>query len=174
MNWILKAGNYNVWKDFSIEVGSDIALETGKSYQFTGANGSGKSSFIKKILIPFLQKDPEQQYVLYVEQQIQSQFDAIKSYAALQKPAVQLTSFRDMLDYQFKQLSLKIKQNPRPCLIILDECNQLNEVKSKLNKLDRSNYCLVVVSHINCEIELQAKFEQVEFTPTDVQHTAVT
>jgi ABC-type sugar transport system ATPase subunit len=156
MNWIVPASNCPVWSVFSIEVTKDISFECRRHYQLTGDNGSGKSSFLKRILIPQLLTNPSQQYVLYIEQQIQSQFDAVKAYAALQKPPVQISSFEEMVDFQLQTLSEQLKVQDRPCFIILDECQFTQRIVQTLSRLKIKQYCLLYVSHRICDIAVNA------------------
>jgi len=155
MNWIVPASTYSVWSDFSIEVSKDFTFESGRYYQLTGDNGSGKSSFIKRILIPQLLINQAQQYVLYIEQQIQSQFDAIKAYAALQKPPVQIHTFAEMIDFQLQKLSEQLKDQYRPCFFIIDECQSIQRIVQTLSHLKVKQYCLLYVSHRICEIAIK-------------------
>ena len=173
MKWTIPAFKHAVWQDFAIDILSDLILETDKVYQLVGANGAGKSSFIKKILIPAIQSNPDNQYILYIEQQIQSQFDAVKSYAALQKPSARLKTFGEMIEFQIKQLSKSIAVAPRPCMIILDECNLRSEIISKLARFKIKEYCLVVVSHQEIENDMRAELWQIRFDVIDINNTRV-
>lgn len=152
MNWLIKASTNNVWSDFKIEVTADLVFEAGSIYQLDGDNGTGKTSFIKKVLIPEILLNPDRQYLMYIEQQIQSQFDVVKAYAALQKPAVQIHTFTDMVDYQLYKLSQQLITQSKPCFIIIDESSLLTRIVQTLSRLKVKQYCLVYVSHQKCEI----------------------
>ncbi len=147
MKWKINADNYQVWPDFTIDITKDITLRTNSQYHLIGNNGSGKSSFIKKVLIPLLQNNPEQQYILYVEQQTQSQFDAVKAYAALQKPPVEVNTFSDMIVALFADLKHQLALSDRPCTIILDECQLTDNIIKELALLKASQYCLFFITH---------------------------
>jgi len=147
MIWIIPAQHYLVWETFSLDIKYNLTFETGNVYHLNGNNGSGKTSFIQQVLIPILQTDSEQQYIFYVEQQIQSQFDAITSYALFQKPSTEITSFDDMVLFMFEMLQSTQRNASRPSVIILDECPDSEELQAKLRSLSDESYCLIVVSH---------------------------
>ncbi len=151
MKWLIPASTYKIWTDFSLKLDHDLVLETGKCYHLTGQNGSGKSSFIKQVLISHLLKQPESQFILYLEQQVQSQFDAVKANAALQKPSVHINNITDMFDYQLHQLSHQMKKEPKPVIFILDETVCLEQIVNWLNKNSTNQVCLIYVSHLQID-----------------------
>lgn len=147
VNWLVPSEFYKIWADFSLEIGNDLIFAAGKCFHLTGENGAGKSSFIKQVLIPLLIKQPASQYILYLEQQVQSQLDAVKANAALQKPAVHINTVDEMFDYQLKQLSLQLAAEPRPVIIILDETILSDLINQWLNKVSVEQVCLIYISH---------------------------
>ena len=173
MKWIIPATEYQVWKDFSLKLTNELSFETGMFYHLKGNNGAGKSSFIKKVLIPLLQKKPEQQYIFYIEQQIQSQFDAIKAYAALQKPSVQINNFNDMILYQLNKLSEQSKVSKRPMMVILDECSQSSMITEELSKFTDTQYCILFVDHSDCSTDMSNNSKDVIFKSVSAQLTEV-
>ena len=48
MMWKIAASVYEVWKNFNLEVKEEFALQTGGTYHLTGANGAGKTSFLRQ------------------------------------------------------------------------------------------------------------------------------
>ena len=172
MNWIIPSSLYNPWKDFSIELETDLTLQTGLIYQLKGDNGSGKTSFIKKILIPQLLKKPEEQYILYIEQQVQSQFDAVKSYAALQKPAKHITNTEEMISFYFEILTRKLEQESREVVLILDECILPEAVNTQLMKLEKYGLCLIYIAHQDYSFKTEMKKAEFLFKQID-QHKSL-
>ena len=166
MNWNIAAGDYQIWNDFSIQVPSDLSFKTHYAYHLTGVNGSGKSSFLRKVLIPQLMHSPEDQYIVYIEQQIQSQFDAVKANAALHKPLVRIDSFEDMINYLIKCVSIQMNKQSRPCLIISDESALIEQIQANLTKYDIVEYCLVFVSHQDCIIKRELPVIELNFRST--------
>lgn len=149
MNWLIPKSIYNIWTDFRIETQQNIKFETGCCYHLKGQNGTGKSSFIRKILIPQLQNRTSEQYILYLEQQVQSQFDALKAHAALQKPSVQINSVEHMFSYQLRRLSHFTEKDPRSAIIILDETIYPEIINEWLQEADLEQVCLIYVSHLD-------------------------
>lgn len=147
MKWIVPCQSYLLYKSFFIKISKDLCFETDKSYWLKGKNGSGKTSFIKKILVPLLQRNPDEQYIIYVEQQIQAQFDAIKSYCLLQKPAIEIHSLPDMVKVLFDITLVRLNYIKRPMIIILDEYYDVDVINSSLTKFNPDMYCLIIVSH---------------------------
>lgn len=147
MKWIVPCQSYLLYKSFFIKISKDLCFETDKSYWLKGKNGSGKTSFIKKILVPLLQRNPDEQYIIYVEQQIQAQFDAIKSYCLLQKPATEIHSLPDMVKGLFNITIERMSMVKRPIFIILDEYYDIDVINSSLAKFNPDMYCLIIVSH---------------------------
>jgi hypothetical protein len=128
-----------------------IAFETGNCYHLKGNNGTGKTSFLRKVLFPFLQRHPYQQYILYIEQQVQSQYDAVRAYAALKKPSVVISDDIEMIGYQIKMINEARKFEPRPLMILLDEPSNPEIVAHWLSSISLDNICLLYVSHTDIE-----------------------
>jgi len=174
MNWIIKSGVYNIWQNFDIEVKQDIIFETGCFYQMEGVNGSGKTSFLKKVLLPQLQRRPDDQYIIYVEQQVQSQLDAIKSYALLQKPAVRICSIEDMFDYQLNHLSIFLQQSPRPVIMIIDETTFYDKLNLWLDNYSAYEIFVVFATHQVHELENRYPQKIISVCPINQQLSNIT
>jgi Cdc6-like AAA superfamily ATPase len=173
VQWTLRPDFYLPWKDFQLEVKHSLLFETGSCYHLAGNNGTGKTSFIRKVLIPYLQRQPYSQYVLYIEQQVQSQFDAVKSNAALGKPPLHIESLQDMIAYLIAITNRHLIANPRPLIIILDELHQLENVLNWLSKKQLHDVCLLFVSHVDIEINLNLNKYHLDFNLVKPNHTIV-
>ena len=173
MNWLIPKSIYTIWSDFRLEIQHDIKFETGCCYHLKGQNGTGKSSFIKKILIPLLQNQTSEQCILYLEQQVQSQFDAIKAHAALQKPSVHINTVDGMFDYQLKQLSFQLDTEPRPVIIILDETIFSDLINPWLSKTGIESICLVYISHQDFVFSGFTKVKEIAFKPISTQQSKI-
>lgn len=165
MKWLIPNSTYKIWADFSLKLDHELVFETGKCYHLTGQNGSGKSSFIKQVLIPFLLKQRGSQYVLYLEQQVQSQFDAVKANAALQKPSVHISNITDMFAYQLHQLSLKTEKEPRPVVFIMDETVCFEQISSWLARQSLEQVCMIYVSHLQITFSHFPEVESIAVKP---------
>lgn len=163
MDWIINAKHYTIWENFSIELSREAVFSTGKVYHLSGSNGSGKSSFIRKILIPLLFQDREKQTALYIEQQVQSQFDAVKAYAVMQHPAIQINTYAEMVDYLADCLLSAYKKNSRPCVIIIDECHLLLKLLSRLSAIPSNQYCIIYASHQDCDSKILKDVTTLQF-----------
>ncbi|MFO7659930.1 MAG: hypothetical protein R6V77_03365 [Candidatus Cloacimonadaceae bacterium] len=168
MNWVVPAEVYHIWTDFSLEIDSELVFAIGKCYHLTGQNGAGKSSFIKKVLIPQLLKQQSLQFILYLEQQVQSQLDAVKANAALQKPAMHINTIDEMFDYQLKQLSRQLAAEPRPVIIILDETILSDLINQWLNKVSVEQACLIYISHQDFDFPSFKEVIKINLKPVSV------
>lgn len=168
VKWPVPSELYKIWSNFALETSSDLVFETGKCYHLIGENGAGKSSFIRKVLIPLLLKQPASQYIIYLEQQVQSQLDAIKANAALQKPAMHINTIDEMFDYQLKQLSRQLDIEPRPVIIILDETILSDRINQWLCKVSPEHVCLIYISHQDISFPGFKTVSKISFTPLSV------
>ncbi|MFB3844382.1 MAG: ATP-binding cassette domain-containing protein [Candidatus Cloacimonadaceae bacterium] len=164
MTWKIAASVYEVWKNFSLEVKEDLILNTGETYHLIGANGAGKTSFLKQILIPQLQSQSDRQYIFYLEQQTQNQLDAVKAYSALQKTAVEILDFEQMLNYLTFLYQKALTDAFRPLLIISDENPYSEKLAFWLEKLNRGDYCLIYVSHGICAFDQSPNLRNISLT----------
>jgi len=158
-----------LWQDFELHIEKDIVLKTGITYHLTGNNGSGKTSFIKKILIPLLNVNPQHQYILYVEQQIQNQFYALKAYSSLSKTSKHLSTFNEMVMYQLNDLKNMLLKDDRPVMLILDEFDITDEVKQTVYELEKNEICILYISHKPCLFDKKDNMVNLSFirtTPT--------
>jgi Cdc6-like AAA superfamily ATPase len=165
MDWAISRGHHNIWQDFSLVVKGELILKTGFSYRLTGRNGSGKTSFIKKVLIPRLQSNPFLQYIFYVEQQVQSQFDAVKAHSAFKSPDFRMVTTDDMVLCQLKLLNEQYKKEPRPVIVILDEYEAPDFLTKWMRQITLSNICLLTVSHSDTSDDDMTGIFALEFKP---------
>ncbi len=135
---------YQVWKSFSLQFDNKISFENGMTYRLSGSNGSGKSSFIKRVLIPELQKS--QIRYLYVEQQVQNQLYAIKADAAIKKYAYSINDDGSVVDYLLQSLIEAEPDYNNPCVFILDETQHYQKVYDFIYTTGMP-FVVVIVSH---------------------------
>lgn len=140
----IEAGTYQIWPGFSLQIASELHFAEGLTH-LQGPNGAGKSSFLTQLLVPRLQNSPEY-YCLYFEQQMQLQITAVKAYAALMKPRMQVESDSDAVDFLLQDLLLSHKAEPRPSFILMDESPHAERIKAFLDE-NIPNYSLVFSSH---------------------------
>ncbi|MCB5284925.1 MAG: hypothetical protein LHW45_04965 [Candidatus Cloacimonetes bacterium] len=115
----LPKGDYPVWDSFALTLSADLALGPGIHY-LSGANGSGKSSLLTRVLLPRLLKTPAV-YSIYFEQQMHVQVTAVKAYASVIKPHRRICGEADTVDFLLEDLLRAWKNEPRPCYVVMDE-----------------------------------------------------
>ena len=138
-------GSYALWPHFRLELPLPITISPEKNYYLEGNNGSGKSSFIKKILLPRLKSTPHI-YSLYWEQQIQLQGYAIRAHAAFNHHQQRLNTDYDCLIYLLNNLKQAMLQEQRPAFFIADECLLFNELLSYITD-HQLKICLIFTHH---------------------------
>jgi ABC-type cobalamin/Fe3+-siderophores transport system ATPase subunit len=173
MNWQITRAKYQAWKEFKLQLDDNILFSTGMFYHLKGQNGSGKSSFIRKVLLPFLKNDPQKQYIFYLEQMIQTQFDAVHACAALSKPARQITTRSEMVAFLMDNLWMCYKEEPRPVFIIIDEYPDSKLISELLTRIDIKEYCLVYTSHQKTQFERFENLRTIDFMPLTASVTKV-
>jgi ATPase subunit of ABC transporter with duplicated ATPase domains len=138
-------GLLQVWPEFALDIKSGLDFNPGEFYHLSGANGSGKSSFITRILIPRLLAGPTA-YVLYLEQQMRYQLWSVKSYASMIQPRREIKTEADAVTYLLGNLESALARESRPCYVILDESHHTREVRERL-KQGFGDVCLIYTSH---------------------------
>jgi ABC-type multidrug transport system ATPase subunit len=171
MIWKIPAARYQSWPDFTIELKQDLVLMTGECYHLNGMNGAGKTTLLRKVLIPELQKQPLRQYIMYLEQHVQSQFDALKAHAALQKPSVHIYSRGEMLAYQISIFQQSVRHRPRHLFIIADECEDSDKLSQWLAGLELDSFCLIYTCHGVCAFDCAAENHNIKLSLNETGHS---
>jgi ABC-type dipeptide/oligopeptide/nickel transport system ATPase subunit len=141
----IEANVYSFWQDFELVLDIDLNFLPGNVYRLVGRNGSGKSTFITQMLLPRLSKRKDL-YLIYSEQQMQSQLQAIKAYAGVFLPRREVNSESEAYSYLAESLTLSRETDERPSFIILDEPLQSADVLSQTFAID-NQCCLIYSSH---------------------------
>jgi len=141
----IEASLHPIWKDFSLRIETCLEFSPGGTYHLNGANGSGKSSFITRLLLPRLLVLPDI-YTLYFEQQMHYQIQTAKAYASLIKPHAEIKTERDTVDFLLNNLRMSVEAENRPCFIVLDESSFQLQINDFLHKHIPS-CCLIHASH---------------------------
>lgn len=118
---IIPAGTYELWPHFSLQIPQPLTLSPEHHYYLEGDNGSGKSTFIKKLLLPQLKANAGI-YSLYWEQQIGLQSYAIRAHAAFNHHEQRLETDYDILMYLLDNLKNTLLRQKRPVFFVVDEC----------------------------------------------------
>lgn len=142
----IEPGQETLWETFIIQIESQLQIESGKCYHLEGANGSGKSSFIKRILIPTLSKQAIP--YIYIEQQMRSQLFALMADASLRDYEQRLQSEQDAIHYLMS--CLEVINMPLVC--ICDESSYVQEVHASLVASGKE-FSMIIVSHEQLQIE---------------------
>lgn len=137
----LKAGRRQVWQSFALDITDEISFEMNFSYQLCGVNGSGKSSFLQKILVPALQEQADC-YIVYLQQQMHLQLFALKAHAAFKAPGTRINSSTDAAKYLLEDLEKAYAIQPRDIYLIADECPCLEALQQL-----KLPHCLILIDH---------------------------
>ncbi len=143
---IIPPGRRCLYKDFELDIPEALHLVTAQRYLILGANGSGKTSFIRHILIPALWEDPERQYILYVEQQMRGQLLALKAHAVYDDYQDQVNDEAGAVDYLLFDLRRCLQRQRRPVMLIIDESAAAQPLRDHW-AANADSSCLLEVSH---------------------------
>ncbi len=116
---LIPKGDYQAWDSFTLVLPTDLSFGPGIHY-LQGANGSGKSSFITRVLLPRLRQEPDL-YCVYLEQQMHLQVNAVKAYASVIQPRRKVTGESDTVDFLLDNLIRAHNSVPKPCCVVMDE-----------------------------------------------------
>ncbi len=144
---LIEPGRYDVWPDFSLSVSSALEFLAGGRYHLQGANGSGKSSFLSRVLLPRLRSRADV-FALYFEQQMRYQLPAMKAYASLLPPHRLIGKEADAVQYLLDDLLACVKQESRPIYVLVDESPQAPLIRDFLS-IEIPSACLVFSAHTN-------------------------
>ena len=131
----IEAGTTSVWKGFALILPQALELSSGKIYKLEGANGSGKSSFIKHFILPMLKQNKAEQYTLYIEQQMHKELYAIKADAAIKGYRDKIDSEKAAINSLLNDLKAALEIEQRSVVAVLDETSYLDEIVAELQLL---------------------------------------
>jgi len=131
----IEAGTTSVWKGFKLLIPEPLEFKISKIYKLEGANGSGKSSFIKHFILPTLKQNKAEHYILYIEQQMHKEFYAIKADAAIKGYRDKVDSEKAAIDYLLQDLKTALAREQRSVVAVLDETIYLDEIVAALQLL---------------------------------------
>jgi len=158
----IASGCYPCWPGFSLQIEQDLNLVTGEIVYLAGANGSGKSSFLRQVLLPKLKTQPHDFYTLYLEQFFHLQAYMVRAQAALMHPQRKLHNSFDCLAYLLDDLSQAQQQARKPVFVLADESRNILALSSFLQN-SGFEYCLVYSIH--GENPLSLPYRSLHFTP---------
>ncbi len=152
MKLILKLDQaiYPIWENFRLELSQTIELYAGKIYHLQGSNGSGKSSFIRKCLIPAL-KTKGIPYI-YLEQQMRAQIFALMADAALSEYKSPLQTEADAIEYLLFKAEQNRAVNSLALVCICDESAYSQRVYQVLSEKGW-DFAMLIVAHDHPDFE---------------------
>lgn len=164
---LIPAAEYPIWPEFWLQIVTPLMFVPGSVYQLSGANGSGKSSFLSQLLLPRLRAD-KGLYCLYFEQQMRYQLQSVKAYASLFAPRRLLHAEPEVVNWLLEDLQRACQKEPRPIFLLVDESLYLAEI------LDFSHSrfpdcCLIFSSHSPAPVPAQV----ISFQPQTAQRSRV-
>ncbi len=157
-------GRYDLWPGFALQLEETLSFEQGKLYHLEGANGSGKSSFINRILISALQK--EKAYILHFEQQASLQLQAVKGWTAIFKPEIRIKTLEQMQDWLIEDLIQNLQKQPLPLWIVADEVQQV----SRFRELGLPGSLIFCAHHQDFEDSIKLHFQQISASLSEVHY----
>ena len=131
----LPAGKREIWPGFSLKLEKPLHFQTGENYYLKGANGSGKSSFIHRVLLSVLESRKDL-YVLCLQQQMHLQIYALRAQAAIFKPGFAIRGEEDVWRYLWQDLAER--QDDLPVCVIADEAYNL-DIPRDIGKIGRAH-----------------------------------
>jgi ATPase subunit of ABC transporter with duplicated ATPase domains len=135
-----------LWAEFGVVIENDLCFEAGGRYQLCGNNGSGKSSFLRKLLLPALLKEAGN-YVLYFEQQMNLQLFTIRAHAAMNPSNPLLATEFQAVEFLLDDLRRTLDREPRPHYLILDETHETGKIIDHVVR-NLPDSCMIIASHV--------------------------
>ncbi|MGX5818742.1 ATP-binding cassette domain-containing protein [Chitinophaga lutea] len=140
-------GSYSLNAGMSLKVAEDLTIHEGCRYAICGANGSGKSSFVRNILFHHIQKQCKGtvQY-LYFDQEIASQYYYTKAYFSYKEHR----KINNVSDFIFLTLDLHLRQNiytSDKFILVLDETDKYVPTEKVLDRFSSHSLTMFNVSH---------------------------
>ncbi|MDP2173667.1 MAG: hypothetical protein Q8M98_06095 [Candidatus Cloacimonadaceae bacterium] len=142
--FMIPTGSHSLWQGFDLDVRRELWFGIGDIFHLHGDNGSGKTSFLRKLLVPQALDSVNPVYQLYFEQQSALQLFSVKAYAALQKPPRQINNENQMIDYLLDSFDLARQREARPALVMIDESPRLHDI---IERVSVHSVCIVFASH---------------------------
>lgn len=151
-----------IWPGFCLDISDDIHFHCPGSYYLKGNNGSGKSSFINRVLLPAI-KDRNDLHLIVLQQQMHMQLYAMRAWAAMHYPERRVADESDVWDLlSYDLASLK---DDKALVVIADEARNLIIPEGLKRPV-----CLIYSSH-------DQKYEShhiLEFRPTSAYESELT
>ena len=176
MNTItINSGNYKIWDFLDLYLPEKIEFQKDNNYFITGDNGLGKSSFIKKVLIPEILSENNKNILLfYIAQDFNLQFYAIKAYSASRKgEKKKVNTFEDALNYMLDNFLSSIKRETDSIFFIFDEIEVYSKLAGVMKKINNLNKISVTVTHNNDNLENISTEKQINFSKISKNSTKI-
>jgi|GEM_PF-2339883 len=162
----LKKGKYFLNSSLQANLLSNLDFSFGKNYLLTGDNGTGKSSFIKNVILPELDKVSENKFLYYhTEQDISVQYYIIKSYYKGLKRCQNsfATLVESLNNLKRNYLNFNYFQNLK-IVFVLDEIDQFLTINDFVQDLLTENMSIIIVSHNEENIDSNIITQSIKFT----------
>lgn len=138
---MIDAGYRQVWPTFALDVVNKLSFAQGSDYQLQGSNGSGKSSFLHKLLLPAIRQS-QAGYIIFLQQQMYLQLFALKAHAAFHSPGFRISDANDAAQYLLQDLRAAYAKQAQDIYLIADESPALD----LLIELELP-HCLILIDH---------------------------
>lgn len=161
----MTAGEYKLNDALKATIATEIVFQFGSTYLLNGDNGTGKTSFLKNILIPKIDQAANNNFLFFhTEQDLALQFYIIKSYyKGLKKSQKDYSTFTEGLkNLKEEFLNFQFYEN-KQIVFILDEIDQYINVNDFLKDLPEKNTTLILATHNKQELNGNEKITTVNF-----------
>lgn len=172
----LTKGEYKLNNSISAKITSDIIFQYGLTYLLNGDNGTGKSSFLKNILVPQIDKIATNNFLLFhTEQDVALQFYVIKSYyKGLKKSKKIFSTFEyGLQNLKEEFLTFNLYKN-KQIVFILDEIDQYVDINEFLKDLPIENTTLILATHNKQKLWTKENFITLNFKKINLELTEIT
>jgi|GEM_PF-6735978 len=128
---LLNPFEIDIYPDFTLKSKDTLCFASSQYYRLVGSNGSGKSSFFRKVLLPHLigRKVP----FLYFDQQFNRQIHCLKAALAVTKKEFSINDFSSATQYLLQSYHDNLHQSG---VIVVDENPCLSQIIANINSLD--------------------------------------
>ncbi len=145
---IINSQKRSFYEILNLNIVQDLVFEEGGVYRLEGLNGSGKSTFVSKILIPEI-KQNNKFLLFYLSQDFHLQFYSIQAYAAYKEEKNPINSYEDAVFYFLEQFLREDELENRTIFFILDEIEIFSDFKKIINKIQGLKKIICFVNHSN-------------------------
>lgn len=144
----IEKGLYHIWDCLKLRLDSDLDFRVNQSYVLIGDNGSGKTSFVKQLLLQKCKSVPDRNFHLfYIDQDFLLQYHAIQAHSAANKRFNgKIKSYDDAIRYMYDYYKKCLSDNEF-LFLVFDEVEMYADLEPFLQDRDKYSSIIVLVTH---------------------------